>query len=103
MIHYKKPDGSIWGLEEDQSDLVTDDMTPLTEAELQALFDPPPTEEQIIAAFTAAIQERLDAFAQTRAYDGILSACSYVASSVPKFAAEGAYCVAARDATWAAA
>lgn len=53
------------------------------------------------AAIVAATQSRLDTFAQTRNYDGILSACTYATSSVPKFAAEGQYCVDARDATWA--
>lgn len=62
-------------------------------------YAPSPSEVQ--ASFTAAIQARLDAFARTRNYDGILSACSYVSSGVPAFAAEAAYCVAARDATWA--
>ena len=48
-----------------------------------------------------ATQVRLDDFARTRSYDGILSACTYATSSVPKFQAEGQYCVEARDATWA--
>lgn len=48
----------------------------------------------------AATQRRLDAFAQTRNYDNILSACTYAESTVPRFAAEGQYCVSARDATW---
>lgn len=46
-------------------------------------------------------QARLDTFAQTRGYDGILSACTYSMSTVEKFATEGQYCVGARDATWA--
>jgi hypothetical protein len=46
-------------------------------------------------------QKRLDDFAKTRLYDGILSACTYATSSVPKFQAEGQYCVDARDNTWA--
>jgi hypothetical protein len=46
-------------------------------------------------------QDRLDTFARTRNYDGILSACTYATSSVPKFQAEGQYCVDARDNTWA--
>ena len=46
-------------------------------------------------------QKRLDDFARTRNYDNILSACTYATSAVPKFAAEGQYCVNARDNTWA--
>jgi hypothetical protein len=67
------------------------------------LLRPPSTPEQIIVSFTAAIQQQLDDFARTRGYDSILSACTYAASAVPKFQAEGAYCVSVRDATWAAA
>lgn len=62
----------------------------------------PPTPEEIQAAVVLATQERLDAFARTRGYDGILSACTYATSAVPKFAAEGQYAVTARDSTWAA-
>lgn len=50
----------------------------------------------------AEAQERLDSFARTRNYDGILSACTYATSNVPKFAAEGQVAVNLRDATWAA-
>ncbi len=62
---------------------------------------PQATPEQIQADYTARIQQRLDEFARTRGYDGILSACTYAASTVAKFQAEGQYCVNARDATWA--
>lgn len=61
----------------------------------------PETEEEIIRKFTFAVQQRLDTFARTRNYDGILSAATYATSQMPKFQAEGQYAVEARDATWA--
>lgn len=63
---------------------------------------PEKTPAQLQAEVVAATQARLDEFARTRNYDGILSAASYATSSVPKFQAEGQYAVDARDATWAA-
>ena len=58
------------------------------------------TTDQVKDEFSKAIQVRLDAFASERLYDGILSACTYSASTDPIFAAEGRRCVALRDATW---
>lgn len=71
-------------------------------------FMPPPPlplEEQqaaMQADFTQAIQARLDAFAQTRGYDGIMSACSYFGSANPRFKAEADAAIRLRDETWAA-
>lgn len=55
----------------------------------------------LVESIVNSTQARLDTFARTRNYDGILSACTYVSSPVPKFQAEGQYCVQARDTTWA--
>ena len=63
----------------------------------------PPTLEEAQKRFTDAIQGRLDAFARTRSYDGILSATTYATSTAPQFKAEGQYAVEARDMIWAAA
>jgi hypothetical protein len=52
-------------------------------------------------SIVTATQARLDDFARTRNYDGILSVCTYATSTVTKFQTEGQYCVEARDATWA--
>lgn len=66
----------------------------------------PPTEEELIQKFEeesiARTQERLDNFAQTRGYESILSACTYINSTIEKFRNEGTYCVASRDSTWSA-
>lgn len=64
-------------------------------------IDPAPV-EHVITAVQVAVQQRLDNFARTRNYDGILSATTYATSTVPKFAEEGQYAVQARDASWAA-
>jgi hypothetical protein len=66
--------------------------------EMNARPKPPGLQDVV----TSATQARLDAFAQTRNYDGILSACTYASSTVLKFAKEGQYAVNARDATWSA-
>lgn len=62
---------------------------------------PQPSPEEIQSEIVQATQKRLDDFARTRLYDGILSLCTYATSTVPKFKAEGQYGVEARDATWA--
>ena len=45
-------------------------------------------------------QKRLDAFAQTRGYENINSATTYINSSVTKYKNEGTYASSARDSTW---
>lgn len=67
-------------------------------AGILSLPDQPSLQERVVTA----TQQRLDDFARTRNYDGILSACTYATSAVPKFQAEGQYAVQVRDATWAA-
>lgn len=60
------------------------------------------TTKQVQESVVVATQARLDDFAKTRNYDGILSACTYAGSLIPTFKADGLYCCTARDATWAA-
>lgn len=77
-----------WGIEEIPADEVEASRAAAAQALQQSIVD--------------ATQDRLDNFARTRNYDGILSACTYATSSIPKFAAEGQSAVNLRDATWAA-
>lgn len=102
-VIYKAPDNSLHVIEPTFAHLLPAGCVEITEAEaevIRAANVPVRTQEQIVAAITADIQQRLDAFARTRNYDGILSACTYAISSNPKFAIEGQHCVFLRDATW---
>lgn len=105
-MNYKAPDNSLHVIEPEFAYLLPAGCVEITEAEAEAIRianQPVTTQEQLLAAFTAAIQQRLDDFARTRNYDGVLSACTYATSTVPKFQAEGQACVNLRDATWSAA
>lgn len=55
---------------------------------------------EIVESISRMAQKRLDDFAKTRGYDGILSACTYATDTDHKFNTEGQYCVAARGSTW---
>ena len=60
-------------------------------------------EEQVLKLqedIVTRTQQRLDDFARTRNYDGILSAATYATSTILKFATEGQYAVQVRDLTW---
>ena len=70
-------------------------------AELVAALAPKP--EEIQQLYTAAVQTYLDDFARTKTYDGILSACTYITSTSPRWKAEGQRCVELRDAVWESA
>lgn len=59
-----------------------------------------PTAAQTIATYETALQEALDAFAQSWGYDSIVSAASYAASTVQKFKDEANALIGWRDAVW---
>lgn len=62
--------------------------------------EPEPPLDELVKEYENRVQERLDAFARTLTYDGMLSACTYATSLVEMYRIEGQYCVEARDATW---
>lgn len=84
----------------------TDDMDVFHSAETQLAAavsaDQQANVQKIQENIIRSAQDRLDTFARTRNYDGILSACTYATSSIPNFAREGQDAVNARDNTWAA-
>lgn len=101
MKYFKDQDGKVHAIEEGLEYLLPAGCIEITKSEADAIVNPPPTPEQIIAQYTAGVQQHLDNFARTRNYDGILSAVTYATSQELKFKTEGQYAVGARDATWA--
>ncbi|MDR1241739.1 MAG: hypothetical protein LBM00_02985 [Deltaproteobacteria bacterium] len=65
------------------------------------LVPPPPTPEQLEAAFEAAVSARLDVFAQEKGYDNMDKA--RLAALTSDYAADGQAANAAYNATWVAA
>lgn len=77
------------------------------EAARQVLDAPPPpppapTVEDVFAQAVVYTQKRLDDFAASRGYDGILSLCTYATDPDPVYSAEGQRGVTLRSTTWAA-
>lgn len=87
FTEYTKEDGTIVTVQEQIDALNAQELA----AQLQALQN----------SIISSVQQRLDDFARTKNYDGILSACTYATDPNPKFAQEGQYCVNARSQTWA--
>lgn len=92
------PDGSDTQIDGVLGVFSPDDWENMRADEMNARPKPMDLQSSIVTA----TQARLDAFAATRNYDGILSACTYAASTVPKFQIEGQKAVNLRDATWGA-
>jgi hypothetical protein len=89
MNHYRKNDGSVWGFEDDQADLITDEFTLMTDAEFEAFRNPPLSPAEQVSAATEKIQSTMDIKVQERTYDTILSCAGY-ASDTPFTAAPDA-------------
>jgi len=101
MKYFKDINNRVHAIEEGFEYLLPVGCVEITKDEVDSITNPPKTPEEILVEFVTKIQDRLDTFARTRSYDGILSACTYATSTNPRFASDGQYCMQVRDATWA--
>ena len=80
---------------------------PMAETELDMQFTVTPLDKALVdkvwlRRYSALVQAHLDAAAQARGYDNMLSAVSYAGSGHPTFGPEGAAFRDWRDACWVA-
>jgi hypothetical protein len=61
------------------------------------------TDQEISDSINVMVQMHLNAFAMTKGYESMLSACTYINSAVDQFRKDAEYCVQIRDETWQAA
>lgn len=71
-----------------------------TQQEIDDINNPPKTFAEIVAEFESAIQAELDADAEAKGYDNILSACAYAGAPNP-FQAEAELFISRRGNVWA--
>lgn len=67
---------------------------------LQVRVPPPPSQVDPATLFASAIEAHVEAVARQRGYSGAASLASYIASTMPTWAAEAAAFVAWRDSVW---
>ena len=63
-------------------------------------FSEPEVIENLISAFQKTIDSRLNDFVRSRGYDNIVSACTYLNSSITKYAIEAQRCIDLRSNIW---
>lgn len=101
-MHFRAPDNSIHYLDDPAFlSLLPAGSVAITEEQVAAARAPSP--DEMLAMFTAAIQQHIDAVAQAWGYDNIYTAATYAEEpAVPKFQREAKALRAWRSEVWAA-
>lgn len=102
MAYYTDANNVVYWYADDgsQTAQMQPNLTAITDAQAQAILNPPLTPAQIRTQFTEAAQNLLDQTAQTQGYDDMLSLISYVDSTNATFKAQALVGSAWRDAVW---
>lgn len=72
----------------------------ISDADAEAIQNPPQSADQIVSIYMAAIQKALDSGAQSWGYDDLRAAASYVGDPYPRFNAEAVALRDWRSAVW---
>jgi hypothetical protein len=103
-MYYKAPDNSLHYLDDSKFEyLLPKDSCIITDEEASTLREaslPTPTVDQLLIDFENAVQSYLDSFAKTWRYESILSAATYVTSTITQFKNEAKALIAWRDQVW---
>lgn len=103
MKYYKDEKNQVYAYEADgsQDAYIPETLVAITEAEVDALRNPPEMPEQTIARLEAALDSHLDSVANSYRYDSIRTMVTYDGDPHPKFDAEGKAAKAWRSACYA--
>jgi hypothetical protein len=97
---YKDINNKVHVIDENFKHLLPQGCVEITQAEANAILNPPPTFEQSVQLFENAIQQHLDDAARLKGYDNITNACSYAGAPNP-FQAEAQSFITWRGNVWA--
>ena len=88
MPHYKDTNNNIHFIEREFAHMLPAGSVEITDAEAQAIQNPPPTQAQLLQQFIAAMEYHYDLVAQRKQYDNRLT-CALRAGYQGPFQSEG--------------
>lgn len=83
MRYFRQKDGKVRAIDSDQEFLILDEWVELTEAEIDAVLNPPKSTEQLLAEYERAVESHVNATARAKGYNNIDSIAKYLVDGNP--------------------